>query len=238
MWADHERQWPRDKQPTASMDRARDAPGSWRSDSNLPLSPELHSRTKDAISEVHTAESHVTEDLQHVVQDSVFGRELVGLEFCRKGEDRLKEKVAEALTTVSPGEAPEAVVRMIPDAIRYTVRLSREDYTSGYQDVSQRLEADGYVMFYGKNHWEDLEYKGINTRWRTPEGHRFEVQFHTPESYHAKQEITHDAYERIRNPLTADGERSELEEFQREVSSWIPVPEGATSIPDHRKEHV
>jgi len=93
------------------------------------------------------------------------------------------------------------------------------------------------VMFYGRNSWGDPEYKGINTRWVTPEGQRFEVQFHTPESYHAKQEITHEAYERIRNPLTNDDERSELKAFQREVTSWIPVPEGAKDIPDHRKEH-
>jgi hypothetical protein len=236
MWVDHERQWPKDKQPMASMDRARDAPGSWRSDSNLPLSPELHSRTKDAISEVHKAESRVTEDLQHVVQDSAFGGELVGLEFCRKGQDRLKEKVAEKLRN-EPDRAPEEAVRGIHDAIRYTVRLSREDYVSGYTDVSQCLAERGYTMFHCKNQWRGAEYKGINTRWMTSEGQRFEVQFHTSESYHAKQEVTHGAYERIRNRLTTDSEREELEVFQREVSSWIPVPKGATDIPDHRKEH-
>ena len=45
-----------------------------------------------------------------------------------------------------------------------------------------------------------MEYKGINTRWVTQEGQRFEVQFHTSESFHAKQNVTHDAYERLRNP--------------------------------------
>ena len=44
-------------------------------------------------------------------------------------------------------------------------------------------------MIYSKNHWrDDPEYKGINTRWITPEGQRFEVQFHTAESFHAKQQ--------------------------------------------------
>lgn len=86
-------------------------------------------------------------------------------------------------------------------------------------------------MYQSKNSWEDPEYKGINTRWVTPEGQRFEVQFHTPESYHAKQEVTHKAYERARNPLTSKIEIQELKEFQREVSSWIPIPRGATDIP-------
>jgi len=85
-------------------------------------------------------------------------------------------------------------------------------------------------MYEGRNSWDHPEYKGINTRWTTPEGRRFELQFHTPESYHAKQEVTHKAYERIRNRMTTSTERAELNAFQREVSSWIPVPEGANNL--------
>jgi hypothetical protein len=235
VWADHERQWPKDKQPTARVDRSQDPPGSWRGDSNLFLSPENHARTKDAITRIRSTEPRVTVDLQNVVQESTCSAELVGLEFRNKGEDRLKEKVAESLQR-RPDAVPEEAMRSISDAIRYTVRFSRDDYADGYRDIGQRLEAAGYVMFYGRNSWNDPQYKGINTRWVTPDGHGFEVQFHTPESYHAKQEVTHDAYERIRNPLTTDDERGELKEFQREVSSWIPVPKGAEEIPDYRKE--
>ena len=45
-------------------------------------------------------------------------------------------------------------------------------------------------MYYSKNYWADPEYKGINTRWLTAEGQRFEVQFHTPDSFHAKHDVT------------------------------------------------
>jgi len=62
------------------------------------------------------------------------------------------------------------------------------------------------------------------------------VQFHTPESFHARQYVTHGAYERTRNPLTSDAERAELEAFQREVSSRIQVPDRATDIPNFKKE--
>jgi hypothetical protein len=63
------------------------------------------------------------------------------------------------------------------------------------------------------------------------------MQFHTPESFHAQHYVTHAAYERLRDPAAAsDEERAELKEFQREVSSWIRVPEGAIDIPDYRKE--
>ena len=48
--------------------------------------------------------------------------------------------------------------------------------------------------------------------------------------------MTHEAYERLRNPHIADEERRELEDFQREVSSHIQVPDGAADIPDFKKK--
>jgi hypothetical protein len=62
------------------------------------------------------------------------------------------------------------------------------------------------------------------------------VQFHTPDSFHAKHQVTHLAYERIRDPTTNRAELRELHAFQREVSSWIQVPDGAADIPDYEKE--
>lgn len=121
----------------------------------------------------------------------------------------------------------------ISDAIRYTFCFEPENYSEGYRDVKQRLEHD-YRMIYSKNHWAgDPEYKGINTRWIGPEGQLFEVQFHTPESFHAKHELTHRPYERLRSALTSDHERRELGAYQREVCRWIIHPEGAAVIPDY-----
>ena len=62
------------------------------------------------------------------------------------------------------------------------------------------------------------------------------MQFHTPESFHAKQNVTHSAYERLRNFLTSDAERGELEAFQREVSSRIEVPDAALDVPEYKKK--
>lgn len=62
------------------------------------------------------------------------------------------------------------------------------------------------------------------------------MQFHTRESFHAKHDVTHEAYERLRNPVTSSSERVELSAFQREVSSWIRIPRGVTQISDYKKE--
>jgi len=56
---------------------------------------------------------------------------LEGFEHRLKGEDRLLEKVAEGLTTTSPDATPKQVLRLIPDAIRFTYCFQAESYTRG-----------------------------------------------------------------------------------------------------------
>jgi hypothetical protein len=233
-WAKHQEKWPVDRQPV--VDRSADPLGSYRSDGGFYLNPEQHAEAVAARGRAHKAEPMVSADMQQVEQENRHGGWLEGIKDRLKSDDRLKEKVAEGLATIGPDAKPEELVQQVPDAIRYTFCLRQETYSEGYYDIKERLESLGYEMYQAKNSWTADEYKGVNTRWVTGAGQRFEVQVHTPESSHAKQYVTHDAYERIRNPLTTDDERSELVAFQREVSSRIEVPEGAANIPDFKKE--
>jgi hypothetical protein len=215
---DLERKWPaRERVP---IDSSADPPGS-----------------ADAIAQVAETEKGVSADVQAVEQENKegYGGWLEGFEHRIKGEDRLKEKIA-AVLDVQPSMTAVEALREIPDAIRYTFCFQPENYTRGYYDIKERYESRGYEMYYSQNYWTDAEYKGINTRWVNSEAQRFEVQFHTAESFHAKHYVTHTAYERIRDPTRSDEERAEFRAFQREVSSWIRVPDGATDIPDYRKD--
>jgi hypothetical protein len=234
MWAKHEKSWP--ERANAAADRSADPAGSYRSDGGFYLKPERHAQTIEAIREVRRVEPTISADIRTTERENTYGCWLEGFEKRLKGGDRLKEKVAEGQTTAGPDARPEEILAQVPDGIRYTYCVRAESYTQAYYDIRGRLEILGYEMYQSKNKWDDTEYKGINTRWVTPEGQRFEIQLHTPESFHVKQYITHRAYERVRNPLTSDAERPELEDFQREVSSWIRVPESATEIPDFKKE--
>ncbi len=91
-------------------------------------------------------------------------------------------------------------------------------------------------MVYRKNHWlSDPQYKGINTRWLAPGGGRFELQFHTPESFDAKENRTHRSYERLRSALTTWPERRELNRYERLVSATVPRPEQVERIPDQQE---
>ena len=121
-------------------------------------------------------------------------------------------------------------------------RIEAEDPTRHLAGFDYRLKGENRLK---EKVSDELEARpgltagqGINTQWREPEtGQRFEVQCHTRASFEAKQ-LSHDAYERIRNPQTSELELDELRDFQHHVCGKIPVPLGASEIDDPpRKEH-
>jgi len=231
MWQEHERKWPESERLPA--DRSGDEPGSWRGDSGHYLNAEENLVSGHAMERVSEVEKKTTPVLLYIKAE-VPGTELAGLEHRLKGEERFKEKVAAELRA-----KPERPIGLIsdnmPDAMRYTYQFSADTYASSYWDVHRSLGDQGYTLEFRRNSWDNSQYKGLNTRWRTPEGQLFEIQFHTPESFEAKQ-LTHKAYERIRSPMTSDQEREELYNYQAEVSSNVPAPSGALTIPDYREE--
>ena len=229
MWADHEKRW------TETRPHAADLPASQHRDGGLRPDPERQAETAEAIGRVREAEPGLSADAQAIEQENKHGGWLEGFKHRLKDEDRIEEKAAEKLGA-EPRVAAGTALREVADAIRFTYCFQPDNYTRGYYDIKERFESRGHEMYYSKNWWADSEYKGINTRWVTAEGQRFEVQFHTPDSFHAKHEVTHLAYERIRDTSTSRAEKRELHAFQREVSSWIQVPDGAAEIPDYRKE--
>jgi hypothetical protein len=233
MWADHERRWP-ERQSAAEPDRP-DPAGTYRSRGGFTLDPQRHAETTGAIGRMRETEPSISADMQAVEKENACGGWLAGFDRRIKGEDRLKEKVAEQ-AAAEPDKSSSAILRKIPDALRFTCCFEPDHYNRGYYDIRARLEDVGHEMYQSTNYWADPEYKGINTRWVTQQGQRFEVQFHTPESFHAKEVLTHRAYERIRDPTTSRPELRELHAFQRELSAWVQVPDGAADIPNFKKE--
>jgi hypothetical protein len=181
MWADHEGRWPKDRQAAATTDGAIDSPGSHRSQSGFDLSPDRRAETADAIGRVRKAEASISADTRTAEQENTSGGWLEGFEFRLKGDGRLKEKVAEQLKA-EPEKTSGEALRKIPDAIRYTFCFQPENYVRGYYDIRARLESYGHEIYLSNNSWSGREYKGINTRWVTQAGQRFEVQFHTPKA--------------------------------------------------------
>jgi len=156
-------------------------------------------------------------------------RRLAGLENRLKGRERLAEKVTKQLAA-QPDLTPAEAFAGVKDAMRYTLQYAEDKYAAGAAADCERLKATGFEFVGLRNTWDREEYKGINSWWREPvSGLLLEVQFHTQASYEAKQ-LTHAAYERIRNPGTSDDEVERLRASQREVFGRVPAPPGAADI--------
>ncbi|HEV3380270.1 MAG TPA: hypothetical protein VG142_04755 [Trebonia sp.] len=158
-------------------------------------------------------------------------RHLVGFEFRLKGRERLTEKVSNLMD--ERGFTTDEAFGRIKDAIRYTFQYRDEHYSSGVRTDVERLKAAGFEPVDLKNSWAEQQYKGINSRWLSPEnGQIFEVQFHTEASFEAKQ-VTHPAYEKLRVGIPSRAEQRQLEHFQRDVTARVPIPPDVTEIPDY-----
>jgi hypothetical protein len=154
--------------------------------------------------------------------------------FALKSPDRFKEKLAKMIERrpdLSVGELADE----IHDGIRYTFIFDPAHYTDQTQRACSSLIGDGYELMRLANRWDGEEYKGVNSRWHDPHtGQSFEVQFHTPQSWEAKQQ-THGTYERIDNPDTPVGDVERLRAYQRSVSSSLEIPDRWNEIRDYRK---
>jgi hypothetical protein len=236
MWGEYKRRWPPEERPQA--DSSKDAPGSWHGDGNRVLASPVNERIEAECDRIAEREEQILTPKVREVESQDPHRHLVGLEHCRKGRDRIKEKVCDNMRV--PGVSPEQAVSFVPDAIRFTFQFEEARYTQGVLSDITRLENQGFKLEVSKNYWTDDQYKGINSQWIEPlTGQRFEVQFHTRISYEAKQ-LTHPAYERLRaDPKPDEFEQMVLEAFQNRVTAEVPVPLGAVDIanyPERRKD--
>ena len=234
MWGEYKRRFPSEERPP--VDTSNDPPGSWRADVGRYLDPPKNQRIEAECDRIADREKNEITPALRAIESQDPHRHLVGLERSLKGHDRIKEKVCDTLKEHSE-LSPDQAIALVPDAVRYTFQYEDARYTRGvYADIV-RLQERGFKLDARKNFWFDDQYKGINSQWIEPvSGQRFEVQFHTRISYEAKQ-LTHPAYERIRTEENKPDkfEQMVLEAFQKKVTAEVPVPPGATDIPDYKR---
>ena len=158
-------------------------------------------------------ELSVTPLLQSLESDS---RYLTGLEHCIKSPESISRKVL--LNAHDMEISLEEAVLTIHDALRYTFIIADDQYTSSVDEILKALVSHGYGVERFRNAWDGDGYKGINTNLTTPDGYCFEVQFHTQDSYDAKESKTHDLYEIVRR-------RGDLIEKKGADGQWHSAPE-------------
>ena len=232
-WEEHKERYPERTRGTSRTE----ADGSWVSGEHRRLDPEQNTEASKAHADLaDEADRDILPALRRIEAANPNGQ-LAGLEHMVKGEDRLKEKLADAWHG-RPGLTAKEVLSMVPDAVRSTLTFGSERYAEGVLAGVDQLKAEGFELIKLKNLWHADQYKGINSQWfRAETGTRFEMQFHTPESLEAK-ELTHEAYERIRaNAALPVDEQDlvqdrELENFQRQVNTLIATPPGTDRLKD------
>jgi hypothetical protein len=236
IWAEYKRLWKsEERQP---VDRSKDPPGTWHSDSGRKLKPPDNERIDAMCDRISQLEKKVITPAMRAIEGEDPHRHLVGFDRRLKGRDRIKEKVCDSMRL--KGRSASEAISLLPDAIRFTFQYEESRYTQGVRRDIARLQEQGFKLDLPKNYWSDDQYKGFNSQWIEPvTGQRFEVQFHTRISYEAKQ-ITHPAYERLRTMQADPSEKQAsaleellLEAFQRKVTAEVPIPSGAIDIPDY-----
>ncbi len=206
-WQDHKERYPEHARAAPRTE----ADGSWTSGDHRRLDPEQNTEAGKAHADLADEASRYILPALRRIEAADPERKLAGLKHMVKGEDRLKEKLADELagkhTTI------REAIGQVPDAVRFTLCYESQRYCDGVLVDVGRLKSEGFELIKLKNLWANNQYKGINTQWRRLDsGTRFEMQFHTPESLEAK-ELTHPAYERVRGSDLTLAERRERQSY-------------------------
>ena len=235
---------------TARRDHLADEPrtgldGSWEWNGRY-LTPDECQIADEALNRIRTAEgrnvfgsyghSGLTPAMRRLEAQLERGQLLPDTESSAlKPADLFKQRLADLIQR-HPDKPADELSYEVHDGIRYVYIFEAEHYADATLQVHSRLKGQGFELEVRRNSWRNPEYKGINTRWRDP-AHDivFEVQFHTPQSWDARQRADA-SFQKITDAATMPAERGRLRALQAEASAAIPIPPRCTAIPDYRKE--
>ena len=177
------------------------------------------------------------------------GGTMYGLDNRRKFDKSLAKKaIADALdpTLKYNGDVAKAAGD-IKDSARYTAVFDSDNFSEGYKRVKDALEKMGIKEYRCKNFFTQYrdqdgsegkkigEQKSVQCVFETPDGQKFELQFHTPESMAAK-EVNHPTYKQKKEPASEYKEYNEpRSRFMRDTSSVVPDPKGVFDIEEHKR---
>lgn len=182
---------------------------------------DIAARRLVALAELDDVE--VTAAVEHAAAQA--GVRLVGLDRRIKAIESLHRKLTDLLTQ-DPALSVEEAAGQVYDVLRFTVVAEADRYTAVHDDVLSVLQAEGAEVVAETNRWPGPGYRGINARLRIGGSRRFEVQFHTRESY-AAAKATRGMYEEYRLRSTRPARRGELAAEISAVFATVPIPPGA-----------
>jgi hypothetical protein len=165
----------------------------------------------------------LTDSLQFLV--STTEGALVGLDHRIKTVDSLGRKLTDMLALDPDLPLADAAER-VHDVLRYTVVADVDQYTTIYDALLAELTRQGATVVEVRNRWAGPGYRGINVHLRAGVNQRFEIQFHTRNSY-APAKATRGQYEELRLATTSPERAAELTAAIEAAFAAVPVPPGA-----------
>ena len=183
-------------------------------------------RKTNAYNKIILKEPAITADLKKISNDT--GIPMMGLEYRLKAKDSFLRKVGTKSEQSLDPQRIKDTISTTDDVIRYTYQDNALSLTGSYKTVTEALGQKGYEVVEIKNHWlnKGNPYNGINCTFKAPESQKFqkfEIQFHTPESYGVKDRM-HKDYEAWRLLNASSPEAIALRRKMMEQSRGMEIP--------------
>lgn len=188
-------------------------------------------RVKKILSKAYMEEPEITRDLE-----SIKGIKLHGLDFRRKSKKSAVGKInRERLETPAlQNVSDRTIMSKMYDLVRYTQEVDKDKFVEQAQKTIDTLKKKGYKVVQLKNFWlpevhkNSNPYRGINMKWISPNGQKFEFQFNTANNLKVKNEM-HDIYEKTRNMKDGE-EKTALNNKSLELTKMFDNPKGIEKL--------
>ncbi len=121
----------------------------------------------------------------------------------------------------------------INDILRYTLVSEAENHVKKVKQAIDMNTNQEYNTIKVKNYWKHKNnlYNGINTIVQSPNGQKFELQYHTNESFEIKNGKMHRLYEEQRLIKNIKSSRYiELEDEMKDLSKSMEIPTGIEEV--------
>lgn len=137
----------------------------------------------------------------------------------------------------------EAGAQLISNAVRHVFELVDKDFARAFKKAILAFDERGCAEVSTTNWFRTRSptIVGIKTVLATPGGYRFEVEFHTADSYKAKVD-NHDTYKQLQKLQSGNGEpldqsiAEQLLARVRQACNKVVIPDGAMEIPHWEAE--
>jgi len=182
-------------------------------------------------------EPRISQDIKENAKD--LGGKLEGFEYrIKKPESVIKKITHDSMgRPLTQTNKRSIKIDKLNDLLRYTQTYDNERLAVATLDSIELLQDKGYRLERIIDTFPDKDsaYKGINAVFSDPGGNRFELQYHTPQSYNLKNGELHQLYEQSRYMNRESKEFNELLKKQIKLSENVKIPDNIDLIRNYRR---